>query len=140
MPTKSSWTVCHFLKKLLTIFREILKGRNLKNDNLKNKVMSQQENYIPTSPIEPPSEHPGRTSGIIGIVCAVISILFFPIIFGPVGIVLGVKARQKGSKNLGLVAIILSAVFMVGGMLLGILVGLSMATQLQGLLGVFLFH
>lgn len=39
------------------------------------------------------------------------------------GIVLGILALKKGQRNLGLIAIILSAVFMVIGIIISIAVG-----------------
>jgi len=96
--------------------------------------MAQQEYYTPTVPTEPPDKHPGRTEGIIAIICATVSLLFFPIIFGPTGIFLGVIAEKKGEKTLGLVAIILSAIFMVIGFILGAYVGLKQV-QIQGAAG-----
>lgn len=96
--------------------------------------MAQEEHYTPTVPVEPPAKHPGRTEGIIAIICAVVSLLFFPIIFGPVGIILGITAHKKGEKTLGLVAIILSAIFMVIGFIFGAYVGLKRA-QIQGAAG-----
>ncbi len=81
----------------------------------------QQPYYIPTVPAEPPAKHPGMVEGIISIVCAVLSLAFFPIILGPVGIILGSLSHKKGSKTLGLVAIILSAVFMVAGFIIAFL-------------------
>lgn len=52
-------------------------------------------------------------------ISAIISLLFFPIIFGPLAIVMGVLARKKNDKTFGLVVIILGAAFMVIGMALG---------------------
>lgn len=83
--------------------------------------MAQQEYYSPTVPTEAPTKHPGRVEGIISIICALISTLFFPIILGPAGIFLGVLSLRKGQKTLGLVAIILSAVCMAIGFILGFL-------------------
>jgi hypothetical protein len=47
---------------------------------------------------------------------------------------LGAIAHKKGEKTLGLVAIILSAIFMVIGFILGAYVGLKQA-QIQGAAG-----
>ena len=63
------------------------------------------------------AENKGRTFSIIGLICAIISLLFFPILFGPAAIILGVIARKKGDLTFGLVVIILGAVFMVIGMM-----------------------
>jgi len=83
--------------------------------------MAPQEYYSPTVPAEAPVKHPGKVEGIISIICALISTLFFPIILGPVGIILGVLSLKKGAKTLGLVAIIVSATCMVIGFILGFL-------------------
>ncbi len=66
--------------------------------------------------------HPGTTQGIVGIVCAVASLLFFPPVLGLTGLILGVLSLRKGEKALGITAIALSAVFMVIGLMLGIYV------------------
>ena len=85
--------------------------------------MTPQAAYVPIAiPVETAPNHPGRVQGIIGIVCAVIAIALLPPLFGVAGIILGVLALKKGEKNLGLIAIILSAVFMVIGIILGIVV------------------
>jgi hypothetical protein len=64
--------------------------------------------------------HPGLIQGIIAIVCAVISLLLLPPLFGIAGIILGVLSLRKGHTALGIVAIVLSAVFMVLGMAFGV--------------------
>ena len=92
--------------------------------------MAQQEYYSSTVPAEAPAKHPGRVEGIIAIICAVIALGFFPPVFGIAGIVLGILARKKGDRTLGLVAIILSAVFMVIGFIIG--AGLSILSQMSG--------
>ena len=79
-----------------------------------------QATYQPVGvPAVAPS-HPGMTQGIFGLVCAVISLLFFPPVFGIAGIVLGVLAMRHGEKALGITALVLSAVFMVVGMAFGV--------------------
>ena len=85
--------------------------------------MTSQTAYVPVAvPAEIAPEHPGRAQGIIGIVCAVISLALLPPLFGIAGIILGTLALKKGQRNLGLIAIILSAVFMVIGMIVGVAV------------------
>jgi ABC-type Na+ efflux pump permease subunit len=79
----------------------------------------QPQNYVATVPVEAPDAHPGRIEGIIAIVCAVIALAFFPIIFGPAGIILAVRAKKKGARTLGVVALTLSIVFMILGMIFG---------------------
>ncbi|NUR86300.1 MAG: hypothetical protein HOY71_19635 [Nonomuraea sp.] len=58
---------------------------------------------------------------ILGFVSAAIAILFFPIVFGPAGIVLGVVGHYRG-ENLGRWAAVTAAVTMVVGFVLGYLV------------------
>lgn len=100
--------------------------------------MPEQQYYVPTVSAEPKPKHPGRTEGIIAIICAAVSLLFFPIIFGSAGIILGIFSHKKGEKTFGLVAIILSAIFMVIGIIMGVYVQLNLKGQLQGA-GGFLF-
>ena len=83
--------------------------------------------YVPVVvPTQTPVSHPGRTQPILGIISAVIAVLFVPPVFGISRIVLGVMARNKGDKTLGLVAVMLSAVLMVIGMILGIVVNVAL--------------
>jgi membrane glycosyltransferase len=77
--------------------------------------------YVGTMPAETPPKNPGKTEGIIAIVCACVALLFVPPLFGIIGILLGVKSKQKGQKTLATVAIVLSSVFMVLGVVLGVL-------------------
>lgn len=95
--------------------------------------------YTATVPVEKTSKHPGRVEGVFSIICATTALLFFPVIFGPVGIVLGVQARKKGEKTLGLVGIILSSVLMAAGFILGFLTGLEEQKSLEGA-GGFILH
>lgn len=62
-----------------------------------------------------------RAMTIIGFVCAAISLLFIPIVFGPAAIILGVLAYKRGDR-LGLWAAIAGGVCMVVGMILGMAV------------------
>jgi O-antigen/teichoic acid export membrane protein len=68
------------------------------------------------------TENKGRVYSIIGLICAILSILIFPIVFGVIAITLGIFARKKGDATFGLVVIILGAVFMVIGMIIGAVV------------------
>lgn len=63
----------------------------------------------------------GNTLSIIGIVCGVLAVLFLPIVFGPIGIVLGIIARTKGER-LATIAIIVAAAGMVLGFILGAII------------------
>jgi hypothetical protein len=96
----------------------------------------QQPYYVGTMPAEPQPKVPGRMEGVIAIICACISILFIPILFGVIGIILGIKSKNKGQKTLGTVAIVLSAVFMGVGMVLGVLVNMHLPAS-QSFMGVW---
>ena len=67
------------------------------------------------------AQNPSNTLSIIGIVCGVIALLFIPPLFGIAGVVLGVVARSKGER-LGTIAIIVAAIGLVVGMILGYVV------------------
>ncbi len=85
--------------------------------------MDTQAAYVPVAvPAEITPKNPGRVQGIIGIVCAVIALLLLPPVFGAAGIIFGVIAMNKGQKTLGLIAVILSAIFLVIGLILSIYV------------------
>ncbi|MBT3355974.1 DUF4190 domain-containing protein [bacterium] len=73
---------------------------------------------VPDELVEDLSGSKARSKGIISIVCAVISLVFFPPVFGFIGVSFGVKARKLGAKTLGSVGIILSSVFMGVGIAL----------------------
>lgn len=59
-----------------------------------------------------------RTMSIIGAVMAVIAVVLFPIVFGPIGAVLGFAAHAKGDRPLGLIVGIGAIVATIVGMLL----------------------
>jgi hypothetical protein len=71
----------------------------------------------------------GRVYSVIGLISAIISLLFIPILFGVAAIILGIVARKKGDLTFGLVVIILGAVFMVIGMILGAIVNVWLSNQ-----------
>ena len=54
-------------------------------------------------------------------ICAAMSLLFIPILFGPLGVVLGVIANSNGDER-GSTAAIISGVCTVLGMIIGMLV------------------
>lgn len=73
---------------------------------------------------QPPASRPRPSGGvramsIIGIVLGALALLFLPIVFGPIGIVLGAVAYGKGDKTVGLAALIVASVGMIAGMALG---------------------
>lgn len=76
--------------------------------------MTQQPDPQPQDPYgqaSPPGPSPygqpeqqankGRVFSIIGIVCGVVSLLFVPIVFGPLGVAMGFLADNRGDKPLG---------------------------------------
>ena len=105
-----------------------------------NPESKPQVTYAPTAvPIRQTVQHLGRMYGIIGIVCGAISILLFPPLFGAAGIILGIVAKNKGENSLGLTTIILSAVFMVIGMILGVVVWSLQNSGASFIFGPFLY-
>jgi hypothetical protein len=62
-----------------------------------------------------------RVCSVLGIVFGAIAVLFFPIIFGLVGIVLSVVGYSMGDRTLGKWAIVVSVVGTVLGFVLGYL-------------------
>jgi hypothetical protein len=83
----------------------------------------------PQHPAPPPyaaaQQATGNTLSIIGIVLGCIAVVFCPPGFGIAGIVLGIIGNSKGER-LGKVAIIVSAVGLVLGLVLGAIVFTSM--------------
>jgi hypothetical protein len=63
-----------------------------------------------------------RVCTIIAFVLAVVALFVFPVIFGPIAIVLGIVAYVKGDRPLGMWAIVAGVVGLAVGMLLGYLV------------------
>jgi hypothetical protein len=72
--------------------------------------------YISASPRSGPQK-----LSIIAFVCAAISLLFCPILFGPAGIILGVIGHNKG-ESLGKWAAIVSGIALVVGLVLSFVV------------------
>ncbi|HEU0130204.1 MAG TPA: hypothetical protein VFQ85_04340 [Mycobacteriales bacterium] len=63
----------------------------------------------------------GRTLSIVGFVCAALSLLFLPIVFGPAAIICGIVAWRKGDR-LGVWAAVAGVVCMIAGMAIGVAV------------------
>ena len=87
-----------------------------------------EQNVTPVpAPVQPASQDPvldqgkkpGLTAGVWSIVCAIISLLFIPPLFGILGIYLGYRSKKQGQQTLGTVGIALSIVCMVLGMFIG---------------------
>ena len=68
---------------------------------------------------------PGNTFSIIAMVLGGISLLFLPIILGPIAIVLSIVAKNKKEK-LATVALSIAIVGTVLGMVIGAIVGAAM--------------
>lgn len=66
----------------------------------------------------------GNGFSIAGIVCGAIAFLFFPIILGPVGLILGAVGKSKGEEK-AVIALVVSALGLVIGMILGAMIGAS---------------
>ncbi len=61
---------------------------------------------------------------IAGIVCGAIAFLFFPIVLGPVGLILGAVGKSKGEDK-AVIALVVSGLGLVIGMILGAIIGAS---------------
>ncbi|MER6116393.1 hypothetical protein E6R60_14525 [Streptomyces sp. A0642] len=64
----------------------------------------------------------GNVLSIIAMVFGVVSLIFLPIVFGVVGLVLAIVAKTVRHERLAVAAIVVSAVGLVGGMILGAIV------------------
>jgi len=73
----------------------------------------------------PQPSSPGSTFSTVGIICGVIAFLFFPIVFGPAGLIFGAVAKSKGEEK-AVVALAVSGLGLVVGMFLGFVVFASM--------------
>lgn len=69
---------------------------------------------------EPPRFGSGRSLSLAGFGCAVLALLFCPILFGPAGIAFGIFGHQKG-EPLGKWAAVASGVALILGTVLGVL-------------------
>ncbi|MGW0803957.1 hypothetical protein [Nonomuraea sp. NPDC002799] len=76
----------------------------------------------PPYPQPPYKQQPSnQVLSIIGFVCAVVAVLFIPILFGLAGIVLGIVGHTRG-EPLGKWAAVAAGVGMIVGMVLGAIV------------------
>ena len=68
------------------------------------------------------STAPSASKGfsIAAIVCGVVAVLILPIVFGPVGLVLGAVAKKRG-ESLSTIALVVAGVGMVVGFVIGAL-------------------
>lgn len=72
----------------------------------------------------PASKTSSNGFSIAGIICGAIAFLFFPIVLGPVGLVLGAVGKSKGEDK-AVLALIVSGLGLVIGMILGAAIGAS---------------
>ncbi|WP_327722049.1 hypothetical protein OG381_46650 [Streptomyces sp. NBC_00490] len=63
----------------------------------------------------------GNVLSIIAMVLGVISLLFFPIVFGVIALILAIIAKTVRHERLAVPALVVSAVGLIGGLLLGAL-------------------
>ncbi|KUH39829.1 MULTISPECIES: hypothetical protein [Streptomyces] len=64
----------------------------------------------------------GNVLSIVAIVLGAVALIFLPIVFGVIGLVLAIIAKVVRHERLATVALVVSAVGLVGGMILGALV------------------
>lgn len=69
----------------------------------------------------PTPSTPGSGFSTAGIIFGAIAFLFFPIVLGPAGLILGAIAKSKGEEK-AIIAIVVSAVGMVVGFIFGAIV------------------
>lgn len=97
--------------------------------------------YISGAPAAGPN-HPAIAQGIAGIVCAVMSFLYLPLVFGATALSLGIWTKRKGEATFGIIVIVLSILGTVGGFLFSYYIGAHPSFAGATLLGVapFLLH
>ncbi len=78
-----------------------------------------QPSYFPE---DHPTRRPGRNLAIAGIVSGAVSFLVIPILFGPLGVLLGILGLARGERRLGTVAVVVSVLGLVVGFILSFLV------------------
>jgi hypothetical protein len=78
---------------------------------------------------EPASRRSGRGWSIAGLVCGIIAFLIVPILFGPLGIIFGFLGYRGGDRRLGTIAMIVSAVGLVVGLVIGALLLVLLGDQ-----------
>ena len=74
--------------------------------------------YPPSSDYPPPVSDPGNGLSVAAIVLGAISVLFIPILFGPIAIVLAAIGKKK-KQSLSTIALAVA----IGGMVLGFIIG-----------------
>jgi len=74
-----------------------------------------------------PPNRSGRGWSVAGSVRGVLAVLVVPIVLGPLGIVFGFLGRRRGDRSLGTIAMVISVV--------GFVVGLVLSAALLTLVG-----
>jgi len=75
----------------------------------------------PAAPAPQKGGTSGRNFAYYSIICAVVSILIFPLPLAILGVVFGILAIRRGEVRLGALGVVLSVVFGVVGVIAGIL-------------------
>jgi ribosomal protein L40E len=86
-----------------------IKGNSMNTNNNNNQNFNTSNNEVDMKLI------------VAGYVAAFISLLFYPIIFAPVGIIIGIITITKGNTGHGVAHIALSVVLGILGFILGVL-------------------
>ncbi|MFE2502140.1 hypothetical protein [Streptomyces rubiginosohelvolus] len=81
-----------------------------------NQPTGQQHNGAPTAGAS------GNVFSIIAIVLGVIGFIFLPIVFALGGLIMAIIAKTVRHERLATIAIVVSAIGLVGGMVLGAIV------------------
>jgi hypothetical protein len=92
---------------------------------VRNEVQDTNTSGSPSVPVEQSTT--GALAKLLiglGLAFAVIALVFFPPLFGSLGILFGYLARRKGSESGGVVTMYLSGTAMVLGMIFGALLAL----------------
>jgi hypothetical protein len=90
----------------------------------------QAQGYQPYGPAQyggTAGRNDSNTLSTIGIVLGAIAFVFFPILFGPAGLVLGAVARSRGERR-AVTAMVVSGIGLVVGMILGAVIYSSVVT------------
>lgn len=64
----------------------------------------------------------GKGWAIAGIISGVAAALLIPILFGPLGVILGIVGLVKGSRPLGITAIVVSILGTIVGLIIGAII------------------
>jgi hypothetical protein len=101
--------------------------QNSEGSGFCSKCGNQMNAFAPPTPgampafVAPSPSTAGNGFSTAGIILGVISFLFFPIIFGPAGLILGAVGKSKGESK-AVTAMVVSGIGLVAGMIIGALV------------------